>query len=210
MAKSLLEDSPDFPPVHYLVGVNRYNLGKLYEGAGKLDDAKSAYREAIPLLQKAIEAEPKEVRNLRLLAMCRYNLGLAFAKGGKPDQADEIWNQSLRDWRVVILFRPFASESHSRAGATLSNLAVLASDRGDFKQCRRLAEEALIHQKRALRTEPVYKHAKGFLLTHYKHLSDLDARTGSLLVRWPEANAAPDSSRWSAVLTATAWTCGRT
>jgi hypothetical protein len=64
-----------------------------------------------------------------------------------------------------------SSEYQSRVGATLSNLAALASYRKDFQRCRELSEEALSIQKRALKLEPVYEHAKDFLGTHYKLLS---------------------------------------
>jgi hypothetical protein len=87
------------------------------------------------------------------------------------DEAIEFWQKSLRDWRVLTLFVPMSSEYQSRAGATLSNLAVEARKRGEFDKSRALVEEALVYQKRALKTQPVYELAQDFLRTHYSELS---------------------------------------
>jgi hypothetical protein len=166
----IVKEHPDFPMNPYLLGKNLYNRGKQYEIAGNLADAERCCREAIPHLKKAYDTEPNELRDVYVLASCRYNLGLYLAQGGKKDEAEQQWNDAVRDWRALTLLRPMSSEYQSRAGATLSNLAVLARDRGNFERCRDLAQEALVHQKRALATKPVYELSKDFLRKHYKHL----------------------------------------
>jgi serine/threonine protein kinase/predicted negative regulator of RcsB-dependent stress response len=170
LADSLIEQYPDFPTNPYLQGTILYNRSKLYE-ADKPADARRCCREALVFLEKAFAAEPNEIRVVYVLASCRYNLGLYLGQGGRDDEAEKQWNDALRDWRALTLLRPLSSEYHSRAGATLSNLAVLARRRGDFKQCRDLARQALDHQKRALAAKPVYKLAKEFLSKHYQELS---------------------------------------
>jgi hypothetical protein len=105
-------------------------------------------------------------------------LGLYVGQSGENDEAAELWKRALDDWRSLALLRPLSSEYQSRVGATLSNLAVLARDREEFQNCRTLAEEALMHQKQALQTKPVYKYAKEFLRTHYKQLSQVLTELG--------------------------------
>jgi hypothetical protein len=170
LAGSLAEQHPDFATNPYLQGTILYNRSKLYEAA-KPADAKRCCRESLVFLEKAFAIEPNERRVVYVLASCRYNLGLYLGQGGQNDEAEKQWNNALRDWRVLTLIRPLDSEYQSRAGATLSNLAVLARRRADFKQCRDMARQALDHQKRALAAKPVYKLAKEFLSKHYQELS---------------------------------------
>jgi hypothetical protein len=103
--------------------------------------------------------------------MCRYNLAIVLASSDRRDEAETAWKQSLADWRLLAQVYPRESEYHSRVGATLSNLAVLAGDRQEFVACRALAEEAIVHQKTALETDPVYVHAHVFLCNHYRQLA---------------------------------------
>jgi serine/threonine protein kinase/predicted negative regulator of RcsB-dependent stress response len=170
LADSLVEKYHDFPTNPYLQGTILYNRSKLFE-ADKPADARRCCRESLAFLEKAFAAEPNERRVIYILASCRYNLGLYLAQGGRNDEAEKQWNDALRDWRALTLLRPLNSEYQSRAGATLSNLAVLARRRADFKQCRDMARQAVDHQKRALTAKPVYKLAKEFLSNHYQELS---------------------------------------
>jgi tetratricopeptide (TPR) repeat protein len=148
-----------------------FTRARRYEAAGLLADAGRCCREALAFLEKATAAEPNELRNIYALATCRYNLAMYLGACGKHEESAEVWEKSLQDWRALTLIDPNSSEYQGRVGATLSNLAALASYRKDFQRCRELAEEALSIQKRALKLEPVYEHAKDFLGTHYKILS---------------------------------------
>jgi tetratricopeptide (TPR) repeat protein len=171
LAQQLAKEYPDFAQNAYLQGKNLYNRALRYEAAGKPADEQRTYREALALLEKACEAEPDELRNIHMLAMCQYNLARYLGQRGEASEAAELWEQSLRSWDALVLLRPLSSEYHSRLGATNGNLATLARDRGDFEKSSALAEEAVVHQKRALKTPPVYQFANDFLRQHYKLLS---------------------------------------
>jgi tetratricopeptide (TPR) repeat protein len=171
LADQLAKDFPDFPQNRYLRGKNLYNRAVRYQAIEKPAEADRAYREALECLERACEAEPDELRNIQFLAMCQYNLALYLAEDGQAFEATELWEQALRSWNALALLRPMSSEYHSRLGATYGNLATLARDRGDFAKSRAHAEEAVGHQKRALKTPPVYDFAHDFLRQHYKLLS---------------------------------------
>jgi tetratricopeptide (TPR) repeat protein len=172
LAASLAKDYPDFTQNAYLHGKILYNRARhRYRVDARPGDGIQLYRDAIALLERAFDAEPEEIRNAYLLASCRYNLGSHLAERGAHDEAADFWQKSLRDWRALSLFEPLRSEYQSRAGATASNLAVLACQRGEFDKSRILFEEAITFQKRALKTEPVYHLAKDFLRSHYEGLS---------------------------------------
>jgi serine/threonine protein kinase len=172
LAANLAKDYPDFTQNAYLHGKILYNRARhRYRVDARPGDGIQLYRDAIAFLEKAFDAEPEEIRNVYLLASCRYNLGSHLAERGAHDEAADLWQKSLRDWRALGLFEPLRSEYQSRAGATLSNLAVLARQRGESDKSRTLFEEAITFQKRALKTEPVYDLAKDFLRTHYEGLS---------------------------------------
>jgi tetratricopeptide (TPR) repeat protein len=134
-------------------------------------EAERSYRAALPHLEKAQLLDQNELRNPLLLAMCRYNLARVLADNGQPQEAEAFWTSALGVWKGLTLMRPQSSEFHSRTGATLGNLAALARLRGDFQECCDLATQALQYQRRALKLEPVYEEAKGFLRQHYKQFS---------------------------------------
>ncbi|MCO6045926.1 serine/threonine protein kinase [Aeoliella sp. ICT_H6.2] len=172
---ALRKDHPEFALNDYLEGKNLYNRSVTQAAADQMPEAEETCRQALPLLEQAweqgLEDAPQRTIETKTLAMCRYNLGLYAAQGGRPQEAEELWIKSLGDWRALTLLEPLESEYHSRAGATVSNLAALANRRGDFIEGRRLAEEALEHPRRALRCKPVYEHAEDFLRAHHKHLA---------------------------------------
>jgi tetratricopeptide (TPR) repeat protein len=169
LAEELLASHPDFLSAHYLIGINHYNTGVRLQGRGHDVEAEAAYQTAITHLQRAFELEPTEVRNPYGLAQCKYNLAMIYSED--TAKAETYWQESLRLWKGLILMRPLRSEFHSRAGATLSNLAVLARLGENYELCRSLASEAVVFQKEhALKLEPVYEHAKPFLQKHYHEL----------------------------------------
>jgi hypothetical protein len=107
-----------------------------------------------------------------MLVQCRYNLASALGEGGDSEEAGQLWELALSDWQLLAKALPRNSEYLSRAGATLSNLAVLARDRADYTKARELALAAVDIQKRALALAPPYELCEPFLSKHYKVLSD--------------------------------------
>lgn len=175
LVNSLKDDHPAYDLNAYLEGTNTYNRSVYLAELNLSGEAEQAALQALPLLERAhtkgLEDAPHRTMETKALAMCRYNLGLYAVQAGRADDAAEYWQASLRDWRALTLVVPLESEYHSRTGATASNLAALANRRGDFAEARRLAEQALEHQRRALHCVPVYEHARDFLRSHHKHLA---------------------------------------
>jgi hypothetical protein len=162
----------------YQLGVSHYNMGKIETEAGDVARAESLYKEAETLLRKAVERQPEREKFRKVLAMCRYNLGHLLGTGGRADEAAEYWRKSLADWQLLAGDYPRVSEYHSRTGATLSNLAVLAARRNELTRARELFEQAIAHQKRALAREPVYELAREFLARHYRGLTEVLEKLG--------------------------------
>jgi tetratricopeptide (TPR) repeat protein len=158
----------------YLLGSTYYNMAKFLEtAAGEAHQGESEYRTALPLLQLAVRSEPDRTKFRALLAMCQYNLGDLLYGAKRGEEAQSLWEASLAEWQQLAERHPESSEYHSRIGATLSNLGVLARDRGDLEVARENLEEALTHQKRALSAKPVYQRAIPFLETHYRVLAKI-------------------------------------
>ena len=133
------------------LGVNHYNTGNLETELGDMAKAEVSYRSALPLLEKAVQKESENPQFRAMLAMCEYNLARLVGGADRIDEAQEFWQQSLSEWRRLAETNPRNSEYHSRVGATLSNLGVLANRRGDLNMAREMLEEALKHQKRRTR-----------------------------------------------------------
>jgi tetratricopeptide (TPR) repeat protein len=172
LATELLDSHPDFLPANYLVGINLYNTGVRLQESGRSPEAEEVYDVALRHLDAAFRSEPNEARNVYGLAQCQYNLAMVYiGRDDRADQAKKYWEDSLSRWKGLIFMHPLRSEYHSRAGATLSNLAVLAGEAKEFETCRALAQEAIEFQKHALQIEPVFHLARQFMGKHYQQLS---------------------------------------
>jgi serine/threonine protein kinase len=172
IAAKLVAQSPESTDYKSLLGKILYNRGTTLGATGDMAAAVAAFRKALPLLDQAANQQPGSTHHRYMLAQCRYNLASALGENGHSEEAGQLWELALSDWQLLAKALPLNSEYLSRAGATLSNLAVLARDLADYKKARDLALAALDIQKRALALAPPYELCEPFLSKHYKVLSD--------------------------------------
>jgi serine/threonine protein kinase len=199
-ARAIYEDRqriPDADAVDYSLGSNYYNMGNIELAAGDRAAAEASYRDALPLLGQAVKREFQRGKFRHVLAMCQYNLGHLLGSTKRGDEAEQIWRQSLNNWRILVANYSTVSEYHSRVGATLNNLGALALMEGEFAEARPLLEEALVHQKRALARQPVYDGAYSFLSQHYKALAKVLGELGDKVAL---AALEVDKEKWLGVL----------
>jgi tetratricopeptide (TPR) repeat protein len=156
------------------LGQNHYNMGVVCTKAGRHGDAEYSYSQALPLLELTVRTDPEKLVWRQMLAMCQYNLGHLLYVYNNADRYDESrihLEKSLGEWQRLASSDPFVSEYHSRVGATLNNLGVLATERGDLTEARKLFEEALVNQKRAVAQQPIFELTHQFMGQHYRELT---------------------------------------
>ncbi len=181
LIQRLLSEHPDYSPNDLLRGTNLYQRSAYLSIQGNLAEGERLATDALLYLNQAHASDPSNRFTVRTLAMCHYNLGNLGMLRGDNASATEHYMSSLEHWRTLVAGSPENSEYHSRMGAVLSNLAVFARDDEDFSECRRLAEEAIVSQKRALELTPVYPPAKEFLRIHFRHLATALSKLGDSL-----------------------------
>jgi tetratricopeptide (TPR) repeat protein len=171
---------PDETVYASALGQNHYNMGIICTKAGRHSDAERSYSHALPLLELAVRSKPEKISLRQMLAMCQYNLGhlLAVYHDDRYEEARIHLEKSLVEWQRLASDDPFVSEYHSRVGATLHNLGLLAQYRDDLAEARKLFEQALVNQKRAVAQQPVHHLTHVFMGQHYTELSGILDKLG--------------------------------
>jgi tetratricopeptide (TPR) repeat protein/serine/threonine protein kinase len=138
---------------------------------GKTLVDRDAPRDAIEPLQKAAELRPDH-------AWAHAYLGDALQEAGRPDEAMKAYGKALELRRKLVADFPRAPAYRSELGATLNNLALLLLKRKSPARSIPLLEEAVRHQKAALKLGPEAPHYRAFLRNHYWNLAEAHLRIG--------------------------------
>ncbi|SMD21723.1 tetratricopeptide repeat protein [Kibdelosporangium aridum] len=113
------------PPDHPDIAADLGALGSLYLSAGRLDDAESAFRQAIEIFTAEYE-----------IAVARGNLAHLQARQGRIDQAEENYRAALAGKQKAL------GDDHPDVAVTFHNLGVLLFDSGRQAEGHELVNRA--------------------------------------------------------------------
>lgn len=170
LLKRLVREFPGTVEYQADLAVSLYNRAKLLETTGRKEDAAADLRRCIPRLEKLVPLAPDVAKYQKYLAKAYYNLGMMLVQAD-PAEAQKAWRRSAGNWRDLSAAYPAVSEYHSRVGATLSNLAILVRNAGELDEACELLEQAIGHQRDALKCDKPFRFASEFLHNHYLVLS---------------------------------------
>src|SRR5262249_44906418 len=129
-------------------------------GLGKALVNKGAPREAVAPFQKAVGLRPDD-------ALSHTYLGEVLQEAGRPDEALAAFSKAVELRRKLAAGSPQVAAYQSELGATLNNLALVLLHRKCPARAVPLLEEAVLHQKAALKLGPEAPHYRPFLRNHY-------------------------------------------
>jgi tetratricopeptide (TPR) repeat protein len=90
---------------------------------------------------------------------------------GRQAEAEEALREARSVLKQVTVESPEAAHYHVALGGALNNLAILVYQARKSAEARDFLEEAIRHQRAALRINPRNKQALEFLANHYSSLS---------------------------------------
>jgi tetratricopeptide (TPR) repeat protein len=97
---------------------------------------------------------------------------------GRADESEALHRRALGLREALAAEFPGSAEYRSDCGATLNNLALRLKQRGDLAEARRLLEQAMEHQRAALKINPRRAQTRAFLHNHCTILVDVLCRLG--------------------------------
>jgi serine/threonine protein kinase/tetratricopeptide (TPR) repeat protein len=175
-AKQLAADYPNVPDHQSTVGGTLNNWAIWLERQGQLERAQQLLRAAITWQEKAIRANPKNPLYREFLGNHHSELASVLRRLKSPEE-EQALRQAIRQHRALpaVLKTP---RGQSRLGANLNDLAVCLTKRGEWEEARRLLDEAVTYQRRALESAPGNRGYRSFLRNHYKNLAKTLIRLG--------------------------------
>jgi tetratricopeptide (TPR) repeat protein len=139
---------------------------------GRFPQARSAYEEAIELQKKLVAKSPASPNARAELATTHRNLAGLLADLTLVTDAEthftiarEFQDQLVKDFPEVPVYQ-------SELGVSLEGLAIVSFSRGELEQARKLLDQAITHQKAALKPDASNTKLLRYLASHY----DLRAR----------------------------------
>ena len=166
--RKLADDFPSIPAYRQDLGQTLNSLGGLLHESNRDTKAQQAFGQALALQEKLVEQFPKMLEYQFDLGSTYNSLGGHLRTVGKRKDAEAALRKALALHEKLppeISFSP--PLSHALLGATLTNLAMVRMDLKRFTEARRLLEQAIDHQRAALKSYPKDTEYRHSLRTQY-------------------------------------------
>ncbi|KAN0072346.1 hypothetical protein V8E54_009275 [Elaphomyces granulatus] len=108
-----------------------HNLGNLYMGQGKLDEAEKMYQRALQEFEKALG--PGHTSTLDTV----NNLGILYVDQGKLDEAEKMYQRALQGKEKAL------GPDHTSTLDTVNNLGNLYANQGKLDEAKKMYQRAL-------------------------------------------------------------------
>jgi tetratricopeptide (TPR) repeat protein len=171
-------DVAHLPQYQNGLGIWLNNLALLRVDQGRLEEARDFLNRAIPHKQAAVKASPSNAGYRLSLRTAYLNLGNVLEGLRQGDAAEAACRRALEVLQESTAELRSLPGAQSDLGATLNDLSMLLIRRGKLAEARRLLEQAVTHQRAALRARPRHPTYRLFLRHHYVNLADALQRLG--------------------------------
>jgi tetratricopeptide (TPR) repeat protein len=150
------------------------NLAMALRRAGRIDDAKRTYHEAM-LLQQRLAREALDDRLIGDLAVTQTNLGLLLSETGRKEEAERSFREAIRLQEQLVSSSPNDAEQQQNLAASFNNLSTIYID-SQPDEAIACYESALRHQQIAAEAQPASASCKSHLAATYNNLGSLQVQ----------------------------------
>jgi tetratricopeptide (TPR) repeat protein len=155
------------------------NLGLVLRNMERHEEAEQVLRRAVDLHAKLVAEFPRDTRAHSALAVTRDSLAVVLAAIGRLDDAEQLLRESVAAQEKLIVDYPDVPDFRSRLGFSLFNLAEFLDHRlNRLSEARQRMDQAVAHQREALRQHPQHIRYREALKNHYWGLTDILVRLG--------------------------------
>ena len=172
LLSQLVDESPRKREFQHERGTAYMNLGNLLlPDRSRGNDTEDAYRKGLKLFETLARDFPNVPLYRYEWANSVNGLGGFYYFAKEPQQAEERWRQALELFQTLATRYPTIPDYQSRLGATQGNLGSLLLDGDKVLESIKLLQQAIHHQRSALKSNPDNPSYRQFLRNHYWGLS---------------------------------------
>jgi tetratricopeptide (TPR) repeat protein len=170
LQEKLAGEFPDRPAYRHYLANNCVGLGKTLAHADP-KEAEKVLTRGLSLANELVDRYPDERDYKNGMATLYNEWGNLLSGAGRTKEGDAAMVKARDAWRVLAEAYPdVASYQHTLAG-TLDNLAhPLIKANQELPRARQLVEQAIFHEKEALRLEPENALSRFNLAVHFQAL----------------------------------------
>ena len=136
------------------MAIIHYNIGVLLLGTGDLAGATASYGQALPILQKLVEANPGVIQNQQYLALCHNDFGLLWSGVGDPAGALAAHGQALAIRQKLADANPRIPEYRNDVATSQTNTADVLRRLGAVARAREGYDQAIACRERLVQEHP--------------------------------------------------------
>ena len=186
------------PQLRASLALDHTDLGAILLGMpGRLVEAERVLRRALDLNESLITEFPRIPEYRRYLAMSYGNLGiLLLSAPGRKAEAERAVRRAIDALEVLVSQSPNMPEYQSNLGSSLDSLGKIQNDRGELTAALASFQNAIEHQRAALRTNPTNPTYRQYLRNHYWGVPGQQAESPRPERETPEAVAARLMRDW--------------
>jgi serine/threonine protein kinase len=176
--KQAVAVSPGSVPGDHLAGAH-LDLGFALEATGRLREAEEHLGQALQIRKRLAEDFPTVPDHQYRLAMSFYNLAHVLNPNhARRPEAQRLYGQARDILKKLVKDFPDEPDYHAILGSTLCNLSCSFMKSSEQTDRRRLLEEAVDHERKALKANPLHRHYRETLATQYRNLADALGQLG--------------------------------
>jgi LuxR family transcriptional regulator, maltose regulon positive regulatory protein len=131
--QALLLATGNTPELKYTRAIAQKNIGLCWIWLGRMDDGRSALRQAMQLFQ--------ELAGIQDIAMIQHDMGLVHELAGDLSGASDYYRLALQSWQELGNLSPWANE--------LNSLGVVYHMQGELEQAVACFEDALLKARQS-------------------------------------------------------------
>jgi len=145
--QKLATDFPAIPSHRQKLAWSQNNLGHLYQGAGRFQEAEATYRQALVIREK-LAADLPEPDYREDLARSNTSLGSFMKERGRLREAEKLYRQAVALWKKLAVDLPVEARYRENLAQSLDNLGNTLRDSGQLREAEELILQALALQER--------------------------------------------------------------
>jgi eukaryotic-like serine/threonine-protein kinase len=162
---------------------NHYQLGYLQMYTNRLEEAEKSFRESLRIHEQLVVDFGEDDDLRRDLAADHHSLGMTQSGGmggvARPKEARDAYRRALEYHKRLVAGATDVAENQSSLAATQNDLCMLLLEGGELAEARLLVEEAISHQRAALKIDPRRPTYRLFLCNHLVNLGRIEETEGN-------------------------------
>jgi tetratricopeptide (TPR) repeat protein len=171
--KRLAADFPLVADYQSQAGVALYAWSELRRRKGELKEALELSLEGIRYTKGALKINKDNPNYLKYLHAHYLNRAEIWHALHKPAEVDKVLREAVALLKDLAARHPRSASFQSDVGGFLNDIALLQREFGKPDQARRILEQAIRHQKAALKIGPRHPKYLQFLSFHYWQLAEV-------------------------------------